>query len=238
MRSRANQGFPGCSKILHVDAVDGLFVDNTYLGYADTHTAHIEKKSGEFISGVKWNGGWIDSHTNQGMVWDGTSGALNGPCSVTGTQFYGGGTTTRNCAVLGDWANVQIMGSVFDGSNGDNLTIQTTGQGTQVVGNRFNRADGDQTTGGEGINVKDSANVLISSNIVNGYAYTDNGIAVDGGSRVQIVSNQVRGCQNGISTVNALDQYMITGNMALDNTINNILDLASGATKLVSGNLS
>jgi len=238
MRSRANQGFPGCAKILHVDAVDGLFVDNCYMGYADEYTAHIEKISGEFISGVKWNGGWVDSHTNQGMVWDGTSGALNGPCSITATQFYGGGTTTRNCAVLGDWANVQITGCVFDSSNGDNVTIQTTGQGVQVVGNKFNRADGDATGGGEGINVADTDSVLIAANVIQGYDFTDNGIAVDNGTRIQIVNNHVRGCQNGISTSGTLDQYMITGNMALDNTINNILDLASGATKLVSGNLS
>jgi len=237
MRSRANSGFPGCAKIIHVDAVDGLFVDNCYMGYADTHTAHIEKKSGEFISGVEWTGGWIDAHKNQGMVFDGTSGLLNGPCSVNGTHFFGGGDTTRNFALLGDWSDFRLIGATLDGSEGDNAYIETTGRGTQVIGSRFNRADGDQSLGGEGLNVKDTTGVIIANNVVEGTGYTDNGINVNGGSVVSMMGNTVTGCQNGISTSGALDNYQIVNNIVHGNAINNILDLATGTNKTVTPNI-
>jgi len=237
MRSRANSGFPGCAKILHVDAVDGFFPNNCYMGYADEYTVHIEKKTGEFISGVEWTGGWIDAHTGQGMVFDGTSGLLNGPCGITGTHFFGGGTTTRNLAVLGDWSDIIIAAVKLDGSNGDNLTIQTTGTGIQVNGGQMNRADGDQTAGGEGINIKDTTGVQINGPRINGRGYTDNGITVDGGSDVQITNAQVTGCQNGIATKNGLDNYQIVGCMSRGNSINNLLDLATGTNKTIDNNL-
>jgi len=236
LRTRGNTVGAGVSKILHCDAVDGLFFVGCYLGYAATHAAHIEKV-GDFISGVKFLGCWFDTWSGTGVVFDGTGGT-NGDCSVIACHFFGGGDTVRNLAIQGDWGDVQVNSNIIGSAESDSILVQTTGQNIQIVGNTIRDSDSDNAGGGEGINVADTAGLLIANNVIKGGGYTDNGIAVAAGSRVQITGNQIRGCVTGILTSGTLDQYMITGNMVLDNSFANINDTASGATKLVSGNLS
>lgn len=236
MRTRGNTVGAGVSKILYCDGVDGLFFVGCYFGYAATHGAHIHK-DGSLISGVKFLGCWFDTWSGTGVVFDGT-GTANGDCTINGCQFWGGGNTDRNLAIQGDWSDIQANSNIFGSVEADNVYVETTGQDLQFVGNTLRDADSDAGSGGEGFNIVNSSGILIANNKIKGNGFTDNGIAVAGGSKIQIVGNNIRGCQNGIYTSGTLNEYMITGNLVLDNAVNQILDLATGVTKLVSGNLS
>jgi hypothetical protein len=230
-------GTPGARYGIQVVAVDGLFVSNSYFGYFKVSACYLfNNLSGVFLAGVKFTNCWFDNYEGNGVTLDGGVSTNFSDIEFVGCSFVGGANAAYNLRTSGNPSYVRIEACHLAGVNGDNIRIDTTGLGVAIVGNTIFAADGDNSSGGDGIIINSGTDFTIANNVVHGNNTADNGIRLNIGTRAVVNGNRVRNCATGIQIVSGFNYYVVTNNLTVDNTTG-LTDSGGAVNKVVANNL-
>lgn len=199
-----------------VDAVDGMWISNTYFGYCLQAAFRINNRLAQVdypnarIVGVQVSTCWLDHNRGDGLIVDGSGLSISGVHTFTNVSFLGGANSAFNIRIEGNASTIKVHSSWVRLVKGDCFYFNSTGSGFIISANHIGEADTDGAAGGSSIAIADGSDFVITGNVIDGVDYSDAGIFIASGTNFIVSDNIVKNCTVGVLVGGDADYYYIT----------------------------
>lgn len=219
---------------IKVDAVDGIWINNIYLGGFLVAAMHIENILAEAsfpgyrCLGVQVANSWFDHNRGDGLLINGSGLLSAGVHNFSGVNFLGSNNNDYNVRIEGNAHDVKFNGCWMRLAKNDNIRITSTVSGFTVVGNTIGGARSAGTGGGVCVALVAGTDFIVSDNIIDGENTASAGIYLVGGTDFNVEGNTVRNCTTGILTDGTTNYYYISDSNNLHRNGTPFFDGSSG----------
>lgn len=237
----SSSGTPGLDTALYATAIDGLWLGDFYFGSAAQALVKMHNTSGEYVTGVKLENGWLDHGTGVLFQTAGTAAGNFGKITLASVRMFGGGRTTGMVEIQGNPKSVIFSGCDMNATNGNGVLIALSGDGRDVQLNGCTIEDTNMNgAGGVPLRILSGSYVSMTGGRIDGtgVSVSSTGIYDQGGAYTSIQGVSIRNCNNPIGLDAGASNYTVIGNSGGGHADPTIASFGSGSKLLANNNFT